>query len=134
MSEIKPNNTVEANEEFHVMYEYLQVRATVINFTNQDMILTGSDLSWGKWINSPVDTPRSDTSTFGSQGRDSSPSGTTGWATWKIGNAIITVNFDCPLNGSNSQSITCEPKGAFNVSATGTGGNVNICSFKILPV
>jgi len=131
MSETKSSNTVEADA--NVMYEYLQVRGTVINFTNNDMVITGSDLSWGKWINSPVDTPKMDTTNFGCQGRDSSPSGTTGWASWKIGNAVITINFDCPLHGSNSQSISCSPEGAYKVSCTGTGGDVNVCSFKIMP-
>ncbi len=123
----------QAAEQDNLQYEYLQVRGTVINFTKDDMILTGSDLSWGKWINSPVDTKSMDTSNFGSQGRDSSPSGTTGSASWKIGNAVITINFDCPLKGSNSQSITCSPKGAYTVSSNGTGGDVNICSFKVMP-
>lgn len=131
MSETKLGNTVDGKN--NVMYEYLQVRGTVINFTNEDMIITGSDLSWGKWINSPVDTPKMDTTSFGSQGRDSSPSGTTGSASWKIGKAVITINFDCPLHGSNSQSISCSPAGAYKVSSTGTGGDVNVCSFKVLP-
>jgi len=113
-----------------LMYEYLQVRATVVNFTDQTMILTGSDLSWGKWIQSPVDVPKEDSITFASQGRDSSPSGTEGWASWKIGSATITVNFSCPLHGSNSQSITCDSP-AFIVSATGTGGDVNTVSYKV---
>ena len=129
MSEQKTEETVAPGTR----YEYLQVRATVANFTKDDMNITGSDLTWGKWINSPVTTAAMDTSSFGSQGRDSSPSGTTGWATWKIGNATIKVNFDCPLKGSNSQSITCTPEGAYKVTATGTGGDVNVCSFKVMP-
>jgi hypothetical protein len=112
-------------------YEYLQVRATVNNFTVHDMTITGSDLSWGKWMQSPVNTPSGDSSTFSSQGRDSSPSGTEGWATWKIADAVIRVTFSCPLRGSNEQSITCTPAGKFKVSATGTGGDVNSVIYKI---
>jgi len=114
-------------------YEYLQVRATVINFTNDPMIITGSNLDWGKWIQSPVDTPAMGISTFASQGRDSSPSGTEGWATWKIGKATLRGTFSCPLIGHNDQDLTCDPPGAYRVSAQGTGGNINSVVFKILP-
>lgn len=130
MSETKTANATDGKK---AMYEYLQVRGTVINFTDQDMEITGSDLSWGKWINSPVNTGSMSMSTFGSQGRDSSPSGTTGWATWKIGDAVIRITFDTPLRGSNSQSISCSPEGAFKVTAQGTGGDINICTFRIQP-
>ncbi|MEO5644944.1 MAG: aegerolysin family protein [Bacteroidia bacterium] len=133
MSDKKTASAATAEHAGAPQYEYLQVRATVINFTDQSMILTGSDLTWGKWINSPVDTPSMDTTTFGSQGRDSSPSGTTGWATWTVGGATITVNFDCPLHGSNSQSITCSPATAYKVASSGTGGDVNSCTFKVMP-
>lgn len=114
------------------MYEYLQVQATVINFTSTPMLITGSDLSWGKWMQSPVDVEPQGSIAFGSQGREDSPSGTTGWAAWKIGTATITVKFDCPLRGSNSQSITCD-SASFVVSATGTGGDVNRVTFVIKP-
>lgn len=112
-------------------YEYLQVRATVTNATDYNMKLTGSDLSWGKWIHSPVDTPLRGSSQFSSQGRDSSPSGTEGWAEWAINGAVIRVTFACPLHGSNSQSITCSPSGRFNVTCSGTGGDVNTVEYKI---
>ncbi len=125
--------TAELVNDPSVKMEYLQVRATVANFTGQPMIITGSDLSWGKWISSPVDTPAFDSTSFASQGRDSSPSGTEGWATWKLGNAVIKVTFSSPFTGSNTQSITCTPSGAYKVSAAGTSGNVNFVNYKIQP-
>jgi hypothetical protein len=125
--------TAEPTSDPNVKYEYLQVRATVSNFTSQAMVVTGSDLSWGKWIKSPVDTPGYDSSTFASQGRDSSPSGTEGWATWKLGDAVIKVTFSSPFSGSNTQSISCTPEGAYKVSCTGTDGHVNTVSYKIQP-
>lgn len=112
-------------------YERLQVQGTVSNFTQQPMILKGSDLSWGKWIQSPVDVASFSNNRFASQGRDSSPSGTEGTATWQLGSARIIITFSCPLRGSNTQTIRCEPPGAFNVSCDGTGGDVNSCSFQI---
>jgi hypothetical protein len=130
---ITEQNTQPAAADANVKYEYLQVRATVVNATDQDMKLTGSDLSWGKWINSPVDTPRRGSSRFSSQGRDSSPSGTEGWAEWAVGGAVIRVTFSCPLHGSNSQSITCSPSGRFNVNSRGTGGDVNTIEYTIEP-
>ena len=117
-----------------VMYEYLQVQATVTNATDQDMRLTGSGLSWGKWIVSPVDTPRRGSSRFASQGRAHSASGTEGWAEWVIGSAVISVTFACPHTGSNDQSILCLPPGLFNVTSSGTRGNVNNVEFKIEPI
>ncbi|MEO6920275.1 MAG: aegerolysin family protein [Collimonas sp.] len=129
------NTTVAASElsaeEIKVAYERLQVQGTVSNFTQLPMIIKSSNLSWGKWMQSPVDVPSFSNSRFASQGRDSSPSGTEGTATWHIGNAIITIHFGCPLNGSNSQRISCEPPGAFKVTCDGTGGDVNACSFQI---
>jgi len=116
-----------------VRYEYLQVQATVTNSTNQDMTLLGSDLSWGKWIQSPVSTPHGSWSRFSSQGRESSPSGTEGSASWKIGEATIRVTFACPLHGSNSQGITCTPAGQFKVTSQGTGGDVNRIVFVVEP-
>lgn len=116
-----------------VRYEYLQVQATVTNTTDQDMQLLSSDLSWGKWIQSPVSTPHGSWSRFSSQGRDSSPSGTEGTASWKIGEATIQVKFGCPLHGSNFQSISCTPAGLFKVSCEGTGGDVNRVVFTIEP-
>lgn len=113
-------------------YEYLQVRATVMNFTSVPMEISGSDLSWGKWINSPVNVPAYDESGFASQGRDSSPSGTEGWATWKLGNATVKVTFSCPLHGSNQQSISCSSPD-YVVTASGTGGDVNYLKFTIKP-
>jgi hypothetical protein len=124
--------TAETNDP-NVKMEYLQVRARVINFTGQPMTVTGSDLSWGKWMQSPVSTPAHDSSAFASQGRDSSPSGTEGWATWKLGDATIKVTFSSPFSGSNTQSITCTPQGAYKVSAEGTSGNVNSVTYKIQP-
>lgn len=129
------NTTVTASElsatDLDVTYERLQVQGTVSNFTPHQMIVKSSNLSWGKWMQSPVDTPSFGISRFASQGRDSSPSGTEGTATWQIGNALITINFSCPLRGSNTQSISCEPAGAFKVTCTGTGGDVNSCTFQI---
>lgn len=116
-----------------VKYEYLQVRATVINNTDQDMTILSSNLSWGKWIQAPVSTPHNSSSLFASQGRDSSPSGTEGTASWKIGDATIKVAFACPLHGSNSQSISCTPADRFKVSAAGTGGDVNRAVFSVEP-
>lgn len=130
---VTESSTQTAAADAEVKYEYLQVRATVTNATDQDMRLTGSDLSWGKWITSPVDTPRRGSSKFASQGRDSSPSGTEGWAEWVIGGAVIRVTFACPLHGSNSQSITCTPSGRFTVTSRGTGGDVNNVEFKVEP-
>lgn len=75
---IKYSETKNPAPPLGVMYEYLQVQATVINFTNVLMQITGSDLSWGKWMQSPVDVQPENIISFGSQGRDSSPSGTTG--------------------------------------------------------
>lgn len=114
-------------------YEYLQVQAVVTNFTSVPMVIMGSDLSWGKWMQSPVNVNPFSSMRFGSQGRDSSPTGTTGWAKWQVGNAVITVNFDCPLHGKNSQSIDCAPAGLFKVTATGTGGDINFVTFEIKP-
>ena len=126
-------NAAEMKSGVGTKYEYLQVSATVINFTGEPMIITGSNLDWGKWIQSPVDTPPMGVSTFASQGRDSSPSGTEGWATWKIGKATIRATFSCPFIGHNDQTITCDPSGAYRVSAQGTGGNVNSVVYKIFP-
>jgi hypothetical protein len=117
----------------NLKYEYLQVRASVGNFTKQPMVLTGSDLSWGKWIQSPVDVPGPGMKSFASQGRDMSPSGTEGWATWKIGNAVIRVTFSCPLKGPNDQTIKCTPDNLFKVSCEGTGGDVNTITYSIEP-
>jgi hypothetical protein len=117
-----------------VLYEKLQVRAVVINFTSHPMVIKGSDLSWGKWMQSPVDVGPYGTSNFSSQGRDSSPSGTEGWATWSLGGATIHVTFSCPLVGSNGQSITCKPESLFTVGCTGTGGDVNSVVYEIRPV
>jgi Aegerolysin len=114
------------------MYEYLQVQATVRNMTGLPMTITGSDLSWGKWMQSPVDVPAGGSITFSSQGRDSSPSGTEGWASWKVGNANVTVDFSCPLHGSNSQSIGSD-QASVATACNGTGGNVNTCVFYIMP-
>lgn len=130
---IKEQETLPPAADSNAQYEYLQVRAKVVNATDQDMKLTGSDLSWGKWINSPIDTPRRGSSQFSSQGRDSSPSGTEGWAEWAVGGAVIRVTFSCPLHGSNSQSITCSPSGRFTVSSRGTGGDVNTIEYTIEP-
>ncbi len=113
-------------------YEYLQVRATVNNFVGEAMVLTGSDLSWGKWIQTPVDVPAYDDKGFASQGRDSSPSGTEGWATWKLGDATIKVTFSSPFSGDNTQSISCTPD-LYKVSSSGTQGHVNNAVFTIKP-
>ena len=129
---ITEQNTTPAATDPTPNYEYLQVQATVNNFTGQAMIITGSDLSWGKWMASPVDVPSLDSISFSSQGRDSSPSGTEGWATWTIGSAVIKVTFSCPYIGSNDQSISCS-EGNYVVSCTGTGGNVNNIIYKIRP-
>jgi len=114
-------------------YEYLKVEATVTNATDYDMKLTGSDLSWGKWIQSPIDTLKHGSSTFSSQGRSGSPSGTEGWAEWAIHGAVIRVTFSCPYRGSNNQSIDCSPSGRFNVSCQGTGGDVNRIVYTVEP-
>lgn len=114
------------------MYEYPQVHATVGNFTDQPMILTGTNLSMGKWIRTPVDVPAQVASSFRSQGGDSSRSGTEGWVSWSIGHATITVNFSSPFGGHGTQSITCSPANAYAVSSMGTDGHVNTCTFKIL--
>ncbi|MEP7009581.1 MAG: aegerolysin family protein [Acidobacteriota bacterium] len=129
---ITESNTAAPTAAPILKYEYLQVRATVINFTGQTMEVTGSDLSWGKWINSPGNVPANDESSFGSQGRDSSPSGTEGWATWKIGSATIKVTFSCPLHGSNQQSISCTSTD-YVVNVSGTGGDVNYLKFTVKP-
>ncbi len=129
---ITESNTAASTAAPILKYEYLQVRATVINFTGIPMEITGSDLSWGKWISSPVNVPANDESGFSSQGRDSSPSGTEGWATWKLGRATVRVTFSCPLRGHNDQSITCDSSD-FVVTATGTGGDVNYLKFTVKP-
>ncbi len=113
-------------------YEYLQVQATVNNFTGLEMKLTGSDLSWGKWMKSPINVPAYDQGSFSSQGRDSSPSGTEGWATWTLGTATIKVTFSSPFSGSNTQTITCDSK-QYAVSAKGTDGHVNNVTYTIKP-
>jgi hypothetical protein len=113
-------------------YEFLQVRATVINFTDQEMVLTGYDLSWGKWIQPPANVPAHDLIPFGSQGRDSSPSGTEGWANWRIGGADIKVTFGCPFVSGNFQTISCNPP-LFDVAVTGTGSDINYVFYKIKP-
>jgi hypothetical protein len=58
------------------------------------------------------------------------PSGTEGWATWKLGSATVRVTFSCPLHGSNDQSITCDSSD-FVVNASGTGGDVNYLKFTV---
>lgn len=116
-----------------VRYEYLQVKATVNNFTGEEMVLTGSDLSWGKWIKSPVNTPRYDNSSFSSQGRDSSPSGTEGWAEWKLGEAVIKVTFSSPYSGSNTQTISCTLPSRYKVTCSGTDGHTNTVTYNIKP-
>lgn len=113
-------------------YEYLKVEATVNNFTGEEMVLTGSDLSWGKWIQSPVNVPKYDNKGFSSQGRDSSPSGTEGWATWTLGGASVKVTFSSPFSGSNTQTISCSST-KYLVSAKGTDGHVNTVTFTIKP-
>jgi hypothetical protein len=127
---ITESNTAASTAAPILKYEYLQVRATVINFTGIPMEIAGSDLSWGKWINSPVNVPANDESSFASQGRDSSPSGTEGSATWKLGTATVRVTFSCPLHGSNEQSITCDSP-QYVVNAAGTGGDVNYLKFTV---
>ena len=113
-------------------YEYLQVRAMVENNTKVDMVIAGSDLTWGKWIQSPVNTFAGKPSLFASQGRDSSASGTKGWAVWKIGEASIKVTFECQPNSKNKQSITCTPP-LFKVSCTGTSGDRNTIVYSVEP-
>ena len=105
---------------------------TVNNFTGEEMVLTGSDLSWGKWIQSPVNVPKYDNKGFSSQGRDSSPSGTEGWATWTLGGASVKVTFSSPFSGSNTQTISCSST-KYLVSAKGTDGHVNTVTFTIKP-
>jgi len=120
----------ESDAEVGVRYEYLQVQATVVNFTDTPMIIKKSDLSWGKWMQSPVDTPADNISNFSCQGRDSSPSGTEGYAIWRIGSAEIRADFSSPFIGSNTQSISCN-SAAYKVTCTGTDGHVNQCTFMI---
>lgn len=114
-------------------YEYLQVQAEVTNFTSVPMTMKGAGLSWGKWMQEPANVEGGSSMRFGSQGRASAASGTEGWVSWQMGNAVITVSFDCPLHGKNSQSITCSPKGIYDVTATGTGGDVNKVTYEIKP-
>ena len=131
---IEEQTTSAPAEDVTVQYEYLQVQATVINNTNQDMTILSSNLTWGKWIQVPVSTPHGTWSRFASQGRASSASGTEGTASWKIGDAVIGVTFGSPLyGGSNPASISCTPPGRFKVSAAGTGGDVNRAVFSVEP-
>ncbi|HXU46398.1 MAG TPA: aegerolysin family protein [Thermoanaerobaculia bacterium] len=123
----------EPDQNVGVSYEYLQVRAKMINYTSEEMIITGSDLTWGKWITSPVNVPAKSDRDFASQGRSSSPSGTEGWATWRIGKANIRVSFARPYNGLPDQRITCEPAIAYRVTSSGTQGDVNHVTFTVSP-
>ena len=115
------------------MLESLQVRGIIINSADTVMIMTGSDLSWGQWIHSPVNVNDKSSSTFACQDRAASPSGTEGWATWKIGDAKIKITFDASYRGSNSQSITCSPKGAYKVTCSDRAGSLNKCTFRVMP-
>jgi hypothetical protein len=109
----------------------LQVRATVYNLTGQDMILADSDLSWGKWIQSPGNVPSCNPSSFSAQGASLTPSGTEGKASWKLGDAIIRVTFNTPAAGDNTQSIECSPANQYKVRSWGTQGKVNEVAYTI---
>ena len=113
------SHTQSAYQEKKVhMSASLQVRGIVINSADTDMIITGADLSQGKWIHSPGDANAQSSSTLTCLDRNSSPSCTEGWATWKIGEAIIKITFDSSSHDTNNQSITCSPKGAYKVSCS----------------
>ncbi len=117
--------------------EYLIVDAIVCNRTSWPMRLTGSNLSWGKWVQTPIDVPPNKDGKFVAQGRDSSPSGTTGWAEWVLeghpsGMAPkIRVTFDNPAVGPDKVSITCEPRDLVHVQAVQTRGNHNYVTYTI---
>jgi len=90
----------------------------VHNHTNYRMILTGSNLSWGKWGQSPVDVPSHSHINFDSMGRENSPSGTEGWATWQLEDQpiTITVRWDDPYIGSNNFGMESNPPHAVPMS------------------
>src|SRR3954447_14261476 len=94
------------------------------NHTNNLMRLQGADLSWGKWGSStPVDVQPHSHIDFDSMGRENSPSGTEGWASWKLEgwytDTTITVRWNDPYTGSNDSSIDCQPPGAVELHGIG---------------
>jgi hypothetical protein len=102
------------------MGEGQHIHITVHNHTDDLMRLTGSNLSWGKWGQSPVDIEPHSHIQFDSMGRENSPSGTTGWATWHVEGysrePIITVSWDDPYTGSNSGNIVSNPANTIPIS------------------
>lgn len=116
-------------ENGSVGYLYLEVNATVDNKTQWDMILKTSHIEWGKFDEgkSPIDVSALSKGEFVARGRDSSPSGTEGYAKWIIKNhpqnPVITASFCNPAVGKCSASITCEPIDAVSVKCEGKSAN-----------
>jgi len=107
----------------------------VQNRTNWEMKLIGSNLSWGKWVTTPVDVSAGSTMHFEAEGREASPSGTEGWASWQlIGNpsaAKITVNFNVPYIGSDTASISCDPSGVVATSYDQSHGDADSINYYV---
>ena len=119
----------------NLKYEYLIVDATVVNRTNWCMMITGSNLSWGKWDTSPVNVMPQKEMKFLCRGRSDSPSGTEGWATWVLEghpkSPEIKITFDNPAVGSDKVSITCDPKDVVAISANQSKGKHNCVTYII---
>lgn len=124
---------MESKTEFNLSglkYEFLEVLAVVENKTSWEMTLVTGHVEWGKFDEgkSPVNVPANGKMEFSARGRDSSPSGTSGYATWTLkghpaGNVTVKATFDNPAFGSCKASITCEPAGAVSVRVEGKSQN-----------
>jgi hypothetical protein len=116
------------------MGESDKIIANVHNNTDWAMRLTGSNLEWGKFVTSPIDVAAHSVGNFYAEGRQDSPSGTMGWATWMLeGNngIVVRVDFDNPYSGSDSVSIATTPVGAVPTSVTQTGGDSDYVDYYI---
>lgn len=115
-------------------YEYLRMQCTVTNNTNVTMTIVNAQLPWGKWVQIPTDVvANGGTMVFTSCGRDSSASGTEGYVQWGLAvpdlsaSVGVTMSFDVPYGGSNSQSVSVQVGGGYTCTPviTGTQGSIN---------
>ena len=119
-----------ASELEGLQYEYLEVLALVENRTSWEMTLNAAHVEWGKFDEgkSPVNVPANGKMEFSARGRDSSPSGTNGYATWTLkdhpaGKVTVKAAFSNPAAGFCKAGITCEPAGAVSVKVEGKSQN-----------
>ena len=122
------------NEQSFVLqnlkYEYLEVIGNVRNRTSWDMVLVTSHIAWGKFDEgkSPVGVPANGVMEFVARGRDSSPTGTEGYAKWVLkghphGEVTITAFFNNPAVGSCEARIECNPKNIVSIQVEGKSQN-----------